>query len=55
MTGARRGVTALAGDMLSNSGRHHVVVAIVNRDKAGAARPALDAQMPRTLRDAAAF
>lgn len=54
-TGSLRDVTALAGYVLSNSGRRYVVVAIVNHDKAGAARPALDTLVQWTLRDAPAF
>ncbi|MDP2005734.1 MAG: D-alanyl-D-alanine carboxypeptidase/D-alanyl-D-alanine-endopeptidase [Rubrivivax sp.] len=54
-TGSLRDVTALAGYVLSNSGRRYVVVAIVNHDKAGAARPALEALVQWTLRDAPAF
>jgi serine-type D-Ala-D-Ala carboxypeptidase/endopeptidase (penicillin-binding protein 4) len=54
-TGSLRDVTALAGYVLSNSGRRYVVVAIVNHDKAGATRPALDALVQWTLRDAPAF
>ena len=54
-TGSLRDVTAVAGYVLSNSGRRYVVVAIVNHDKAGAARPALDALVQWTLRDAPAF
>ncbi len=54
-TGSLRDVTALAGYVLSNSGRRYVVVAIVNHDKASAARPALDALVQWTLRDAPAF
>jgi len=54
-TGSLRDVTALAGYVLSNSGRRYVLVAIVNHDQAGAARPALDALVQWTLRDAPAF
>jgi serine-type D-Ala-D-Ala carboxypeptidase/endopeptidase (penicillin-binding protein 4) len=54
-TGSLRDVTALAGYVLSNSGRRYVLVAIVNHDKAGAARPALDALVQWTQRDAPAF
>ncbi len=53
-TGSLRDVTALAGYVLSNSGRRYVVVAIVNHDKAGATRPALDALVQWVLRDAPA-
>ncbi len=51
-TGSLRDVTALAGYVLTNSGRRLVLVAIVNHPQAGAARPALDALVQWTLRDA---
>jgi D-alanyl-D-alanine carboxypeptidase/D-alanyl-D-alanine-endopeptidase (penicillin-binding protein 4) len=49
---ARRG--GLAGYVLSDSGRRYVLVAIINHPQAGAARPALDALVQWTLRDAPA-
>jgi D-alanyl-D-alanine carboxypeptidase/D-alanyl-D-alanine-endopeptidase (penicillin-binding protein 4) len=51
-TGSLRDVTGVAGYVLSNSGRRYVLVAIVNHPQAGAARPALDALVQWTLRDA---
>ncbi len=51
-TGSLRDVQAMAGYVLSNSGRRYVVVAIVNHAQAGAARPALDALVQWVLRDA---
>ena len=51
-TGSLRDVHALAGYVLSNSGRRYVVVAIVNHANAGAARPALEAVLQWTVRDA---
>ncbi len=42
-TGSLRDVAAVAGYVLGASGQRHVVVAIVNHEDAGAARPALDA------------
>ena len=51
-TGSLRDVAGLAGYVLSNSGRRFVLVAIVNHPQAGAARPALDALVQWTLRDA---
>lgn len=54
-TGSLRDVNALAGYVLSNSGRRYVLVALVHHDQAGAARPALEALVQWTLRDAPAF
>ena len=51
-TGSLRDVTARAGYVLSNSGKRYVLVAIVNHANAPAARPALDALVQWTLRDA---
>ncbi len=51
-TGSLRDVAGVAGYVLSNSGRRYVLVAIVNHPQAGAARPALDALVQWTLRDA---
>ena len=50
-TGSLRDVAAIAGYVLSNSGRRYVLVAIVNHPQAGAARPALDALVQWTMRD----
>jgi D-alanyl-D-alanine carboxypeptidase/D-alanyl-D-alanine-endopeptidase (penicillin-binding protein 4) len=51
-TGSLREVMALAGYVLSDSGRRYVFVAMVNHAQAGAARPALDALLQWTVRDA---
>ncbi len=51
-TGSLRDVAGVAGYVLSNSGRRYVLVAIVNHAQAGAARPALDALVQWTMRDA---
>jgi D-alanyl-D-alanine carboxypeptidase/D-alanyl-D-alanine-endopeptidase (penicillin-binding protein 4) len=53
-TGSLRDVAAVAGYVLTNSGRHLVLVALVNHPQAGAARPALDALVQWALRDAPA-
>ena len=53
-TGSLRDVAGVAGYVLSNSGRRYVLVAIVNHPQAGSARPALDALVQWTLRDAPA-
>ena len=53
-TGSLRDVAGVAGYVLSNSGRRYVVVAIINHPNAHAARPALDAVVQWTLRDAPA-
>ena len=50
-TGSLRDVAALAGYVLSNSGKRYVVVAIINHPAANAARPALDALVQWTMRD----
>ena len=50
-TGSLRDVAAVAGYVLSNSGRRFVVVAIINHPAANAARPALDAVVQWTMRD----
>jgi D-alanyl-D-alanine carboxypeptidase/D-alanyl-D-alanine-endopeptidase (penicillin-binding protein 4) len=50
-TGSLRDVAAVAGYVLSNSGRRFVLVAIINHPNANAARPALDALVQWTLRD----
>ncbi len=51
-TGSLRDVAGVAGYVLSNSGRRYVLVAIVNHPQAAAARPALEALVQWTLRDA---
>lgn len=51
-TGTLRDVSGVAGYVLSNSGRRYVLVALVNHPQAPAARPALDALVQWTLRDA---
>jgi serine-type D-Ala-D-Ala carboxypeptidase/endopeptidase (penicillin-binding protein 4) len=50
-TGTLNGVTALAGYVLSDTGRRYVLVAMINHPQAGAARPALDALVQWTLTD----
>ena len=52
-TGSLRDVAGVAGYLLSDSGRRYVLVAIVNHPNANAARPALDALVQWSLRDAA--
>lgn len=54
-TGSLRDVVALGGYVLSNSGRRYVFVALVNHEQAREARPALDALLQWTMRDAPAF
>jgi serine-type D-Ala-D-Ala carboxypeptidase/endopeptidase (penicillin-binding protein 4) len=51
-TGTLRDVSAVAGYVLSNSGRRYVLVAIVNHPQAPAAKPALDALLQWVQRDA---
>jgi len=53
-TGSLRDVAALAGYVLSDSGKRYVLVAIVNHPQAAAARQALDALVQWTIRDAPA-
>lgn len=53
-TGSLRDVAALAGYVLSDSGKRYVLVAIVNHPQAAAARPALDALVQWAIRDAPA-
>jgi D-alanyl-D-alanine carboxypeptidase/D-alanyl-D-alanine-endopeptidase (penicillin-binding protein 4) len=53
-TGSLRDVAGVAGYVLSNSGRRYVLVAVLNHPQAGGARPALDALVQWTLRDAPA-
>ena len=50
-TGSLRDVAAVAGYVLSNSGRRYVLVAIVNHDNAAAARPAFDALVQWAIHD----
>ncbi|MBN8488896.1 MAG: D-alanyl-D-alanine carboxypeptidase/D-alanyl-D-alanine-endopeptidase [Burkholderiales bacterium] len=50
-TGSLRDVAAVAGYVLSNSGRRYVLVAVLNHPNANAARPALDALVQWTIRD----
>lgn len=45
-------MAALAGYVLSDSGKRYVLVAIVNHPQAGAARPALDALVQWVIHDA---
>ena len=52
-TGSLRDVAGIAGYVLSDSGRRYVLVALINHANAGAARPALDALVQWSLRDAA--
>ncbi len=54
-TGSLRDVAAVAGFVLSHSGRRYVVVVIVNHTQANAARPAIDALVQWALRDAPRF
>jgi D-alanyl-D-alanine carboxypeptidase/D-alanyl-D-alanine-endopeptidase (penicillin-binding protein 4) len=53
-TGSLRDVAAVAGYVLSNSGRRYVVVAIIHHANANAARLALDAVVQWAMRDAPA-
>jgi len=53
-TGSMRDVVAVAGYVLSDSGRRYVLVAVVNDPNAGAARPALDAAIDWVTHDPAA-
>ncbi len=53
-TGSMRDVAAIAGYVLSDSGRRYVLVAIINDPNAGAARAALDAALEWVERDPAA-
>jgi len=52
-TGSMRDVVAVAGYVLSDSGRRYVLVAIVNDPEAGAAHPVLDAAIDWVARDPA--
>jgi D-alanyl-D-alanine carboxypeptidase/D-alanyl-D-alanine-endopeptidase (penicillin-binding protein 4) len=51
-TGTLRDVSALAGYVLSGSGRRYLLVAVVHHPNAPAARPALDALVQWVLQDA---
>nr|WP_246498966.1 D-alanyl-D-alanine carboxypeptidase/D-alanyl-D-alanine-endopeptidase [Ideonella paludis] len=51
-TGSLRDVAAVAGYVLSNSGKRYVLVAILNHPNAAAGRPAFDALVQWTIRDA---
>ncbi len=51
-TGSLRDVAGIAGYVLSDSGRRYVLVALINHPNASAARPALDALVQWSLRDA---
>lgn len=51
-TGSLRDVAGVAGYVLGDSGRRYLLVAIVNHPNAAAARPAFDALVQWTLRDA---
>jgi serine-type D-Ala-D-Ala carboxypeptidase/endopeptidase (penicillin-binding protein 4) len=53
-TGSLRDVAGVAGYVLSDNGRRYVLVAIINHPNANAARPALDALVQWSLRDAPA-
>jgi len=52
-TGSMRDVVAIAGYVLSDSGRRYILVAVINDPNAGAARPALDAAIDWVERDPA--
>jgi D-alanyl-D-alanine carboxypeptidase/D-alanyl-D-alanine-endopeptidase (penicillin-binding protein 4) len=52
-TGSLRDVAGVAGYVLSDDGRRYVLVALINHPNANAARPALDALVQWSLRDAA--
>jgi D-alanyl-D-alanine carboxypeptidase/D-alanyl-D-alanine-endopeptidase (penicillin-binding protein 4) len=53
-TGSLRDVAAVAGYVLSNSGKRYVLVAVLNHPNANAGRPALDALVQWAIRDAPA-
>ena len=53
-TGSMRDVVAIAGYVLSDSGRRYVLVALINDPNAGAARAALDAAIEWVEHDPAA-
>ena len=50
-TGSLRDVAGVAGYVLSNTGRRHVLVAIINHPNANSARPALDALVQWAIND----
>ena len=52
-TGSMRDVVAIAGYVLSDSGRRYILVAVINDPNAGAARQALDAAIDWVERDPA--
>jgi D-alanyl-D-alanine carboxypeptidase/D-alanyl-D-alanine-endopeptidase (penicillin-binding protein 4) len=52
-TGSMRDVVAIAGYVLSDSGRRYILVAVINDAHAGAAHPALDAVIDWVERDPA--
>ncbi len=51
-TGSLRDVSGIAGEVLAESGRRYIVVAIVNHPNAGAARTVFDALLQWTASDA---
>jgi D-alanyl-D-alanine carboxypeptidase/D-alanyl-D-alanine-endopeptidase (penicillin-binding protein 4) len=53
-TGSLRDVAGVAGYVLADSGRRYVLVAIINHPNANQARPAIDALVQWTVRDAPA-
>jgi D-alanyl-D-alanine carboxypeptidase/D-alanyl-D-alanine-endopeptidase (penicillin-binding protein 4) len=52
-TGSMRDVVAVAGYVLSDSGRRYILVAVVNDPNAAAAHPVLDAAIDWVARDPA--
>jgi D-alanyl-D-alanine carboxypeptidase/D-alanyl-D-alanine-endopeptidase (penicillin-binding protein 4) len=52
-TGSMRDVVAVAGYVLSDSGRRYILVAVINDPNAGAAHPVLDAAIDWVARDPA--
>jgi D-alanyl-D-alanine carboxypeptidase/D-alanyl-D-alanine-endopeptidase (penicillin-binding protein 4) len=53
-TGSLRDVAAVAGYVISDSGRRYVLVALLQHPNANAGRPALDALLQWVMRDAPA-
>ena len=53
-TGSLRDVAAIAGYVLSNSGKRYLLVAMIQHPNANNARPALDGLVQWALRDAPA-
>lgn len=51
-TGSLRDVAGVAGYVLSDTGRRHVLVAVLQHERAGAGRPALDALVQWAMADA---